>query len=87
MTTTNGKKAGDWKLWAVAAVVSIMFAFLGVSWQSAIDKAAENDKAIIKLDDGHERDIERLDESNRTRRQDIADIEERIARLEERTGG
>ena len=86
-STANGKKTGDWKLLAVAAVVSIMFAFLGVSWQAAIDAAEQNNKDIVKLEDTHDTDIARLDESNRNRRNQIADLEERIARVEERTGG
>ena len=91
----NGSK-GQWKLWAVAAVLSILAAFLGVQWQSAIDAADANNSKITslitvhendfdKLITDHEIDIARLDESNRNRRNQIADLEERIATLEERT--
>ena len=93
----NGKK-GDWKLWAIAAVFSLLAGFLGIQWQSAIDAAAVNNEKITqlinlhesdvdKLNDSHDIDIARLDESNRNRRNQIADLEERIARVEERTGG
>lgn len=40
---------------------------------------------IDKIIKSHDEDIARLDESNRTRRNQIADLEERIAILEERT--
>lgn len=72
--------------WVFAVIFSITAAFLGVQWQSAIDSAAQNNKEITKLEDLHRADIARLDESNRNRRNQIADLEERIARLEERTG-
>lgn len=71
----------------IAAIFSITAAFLGIQWQSAIDQAEQNNKEIVKLEDLHRADIARLDESNRNRRNQIADLEERIARLEERTGG
>jgi len=92
--TNGGKK--QWQLWAVAAVISILAAFLGIQWQSALDAAARNDEKITqlisihetdidKLNDSHDIDIARLDESNRNRRNQIAELESRIARLEERT--
>ena len=91
----NGSK-GQWKLWAVAAVLSILAAFLGVQWQSAIDAADANNAKITqlitvhesdfdKINADHEIDIARLDESNRNRRNQIAELEARIATLEERT--
>ena len=92
---TNGSK-GQWKLWAVASVIALLAGFLGIQWQSAIDAAAANDAKITqliqlhevdveKLEVDHDADIARLDESNRNRRNQIAELEERIARLEERT--
>ena len=92
---TNGNKK-QWQLWAIAAVFSILAAALGIQWQSAIDAAETNDAKITqlisihetdmeKVNADHEVDIARLDESNRNRRNQIADLEERIAIVEERT--
>ena len=97
MTALNGKTK-DWKLWVTAALLSILAGFMGIQWQTAIDAAASNearltqlivvhDDDIEKMEADHDEDIARLDESNRNRRNQIADLEERIARLEERTGG
>jgi len=60
---------------------------MGIQWQQAESDANSNRNEIHKLEEQHEADIARLDESNRNRRNQIADLEERIARLEERTGG
>ena len=91
----NGSK-GQWKLWAVAAVISMLAAFVGIQWQTAIDAAAQNESKleqltsiheadIDKVEADHDTDIARLDESNRNRRNQIAELEERLATLEERT--
>ena len=71
--------------WAIAAVISVTVGFLDIQWQQAEDQATQNAVEIEKLEERHRTDIARLDESNRTRRNAIADLEERVARLEERT--
>ena len=69
----------------MAAILSLIVGFMGVQWQQAEDTAAQNAKEIEQLEVLHRDDILRLDESNRNRRNQIADLEERVARLEERT--
>ena len=92
----NGKKAVTWQIWLAGALLSLMVGLMAVQWQSSIDANAANEEKILKLDTihtedfrkitaDHDVDIARLDESNRNRRNQIADLEERIARLEERT--
>jgi len=88
----NGFKS-QWAIWAVAAVISLLAAFVGVQFQQARDGLTQNAKDLVKLEDATEDDqvrlekefeteIARLDESNRSRRNDIATLEERIAVLE-----
>ena len=93
----NGK---TWRIQLGLALVGVLFslmaAVLAVQWQSAIDTAAANTANIEKLEQDHKADINRienkfdaeisrLDESNRNQRNQIADLEERIAVVEERT--
>ena len=73
--------------WALAALISVSFAFLGAQLQQADDAATQNQKEIEQLESLHRGDVARLDEANRSRREQIADLEERIARVEERTSG
>ncbi len=75
----------DWQKWMVAAIFSLMVALMAVQWQQAESDARNNATEIQKMEQRHEDDIARLDESNRNRRNQIADLEERIAILEERT--
>jgi len=75
----------DWQKWMVAAVLALIMAMMGIQWQQAESDAQQNATDIRQLEQGHDDDIARLDESNRNRRNQIADLEERIARLEERT--
>lgn len=75
----------DWQKWMVAAVLALIMAMMGIQWQQAESDAHQNATEIRQLEERHSDDIARLDESNRNRRNQIADLEERIARLEERT--
>ena len=73
--------------WSIAALITLMFTFMSIQWQQAIDESAQNAKEVTELEQRHREDVARLDESNRNRRNSIADLEERIAILEERTSG
>jgi hypothetical protein len=75
----------DWQKWMVAAVLALIMAMMGIQWQQAESDAQQNATDIRQVESRHQDDIARLDESNRNRRNQIADLEERIARLEERT--
>ena len=75
----------EWQKWMVAAVLALIMAMMGIQWQQAESDAQQNRTEIRQLEERHQEDIARLDESNRNRRNQIADFEERIARLEERT--
>ena len=84
----NGKSKMWWQILVpVALAMLIAIAVLTTQWQSAIDGISVLNKEVDKLFNTHKEDIARLDESNRNRRNQIADLEERIARVEERTGG
>ena len=88
MTNNDGharKTIAQWQMWAIAVVLSILVGFMGVSWQTAIAVTEFNTKEIGKIEEQHRIDIARLDETNRVRRNDIAELEARIAVLEERT--
>ena len=85
-------------IWLVAVALSMAAAFLGVQFQESASDAEANSKAIVKLEDQteeglfrqentFEQEIARLDESNTTRRNDLAALEERIAVLETASGG
>jgi hypothetical protein len=87
-----------WMLVIGFVVISLSLTFTGIQWQqteAAVDSLTQK---VAKLEDDFEKDflrleqvidaeIARLDESNRNRRNDLADLEERVARVEERTGG
>ena len=75
----------DWQKWMVAAVLALIMAMMGIQWQQAESDAVQNATEIRQLEQRHEDDIARLDESNRNRRNQIAELESRIATLEERT--
>jgi len=75
----------EWQKWMVAAVLALIMAMMGIQWQQAESDAKSNATEIRQLEERHAQDIARLDESNRNRRNQIADLEERIAILEERT--
>jgi len=76
-----------WQQWLLASVLTLAFGLVGMQWQQAEDDATQNRERIVRLETQHDEDIARLDESNRTRRNDVAELEARIAVLEERTGG
>ena len=86
-SNSNGNKTLWQALIPVALAMLVAIAILTTQWQSAIDGIAQLDREVTQLFDTHKEDIARLDESNRNRRNQIADLEERIARVEERTGG
>jgi len=92
----EGAKTGG--MYVLLIVVSLTATFLGIQWQQTEAEVDQLTRSVLRVEDeaeieieklevAHETDIARLDESNRTRRNDIADLEERIARLEERTEG
>lgn len=94
--TTKVKTTWLIPLISAALAVVIAVAILTTQWQTTLDATNQNEKDIaslivsheadlVKMRDEHEADIARLDESNRNRRNQIADLEERIAILEERT--
>ena len=102
MTNSNGstKVKTSWLIPMVSAAFAVVIAVavLTAQWQTTLDSTNQNktninqlvkdhEADLTKLLQSHATDIARLDESNRVRRNDIADLEERIARLEERTGG
>lgn len=75
----------EWSKWLVAAILSLLAAFMTVQWQQAESEIAEVNNQLFHLEVEHGDDIARLDESMKTRRNQIADLEERIAVVEERT--
>jgi len=77
----------QWMVWGAGVILSLLIAMMAVQWQSSIDATNVNERDVEKLQQLHRDDVARLDESNRNRRNQIADLEERIARVEERTGG
>lgn len=82
----NGDKgARQWQIIVVVVMIVMFSSFVGVQIQQADSAIAELEHMIEKLETGHEEDIARLDESMRNRRNQIADLEERIAVVEERT--
>ena len=94
----KAKKDGaiGWQIWVAGVIISVIIGLMAVQWQSSVDNAEQNEERILKLDaihtedfrktaSDHDVDVARLDESNRNRRNQIADLEERIAILEERT--
>jgi len=83
--TSNGNGNKQWMVWGAGIILSLVIAMMAVQWQSSIDATNVNERDIEQLIQLHREDIARLDESNRNRRNQIADLEERIARLEERT--
>ena len=84
----NGKSKMWWQILVpVALAMLIAIAVLTTQWQSAVDGIGVLNKEVDKLFSTHKEDIARLDGSNRNGRNQIADLEERIARVEERTGG
>jgi predicted nuclease with TOPRIM domain len=98
MTDKLVEGAKTYGMYALLVLTSLTATFLGIQWQqteAAVENLERNvaridseaEAAIDKLETQFRQEISRLDESNRTRRNDIADLEERIARLEERTGG
>jgi len=85
-TANTSKQNIPWAyIIGVAASILVAVSMLTVQWQSAIDKTNQLNRDIVELSDEHNADIARLDESNRNRRNTIAELEERVARLEERT--
>ena len=102
MTNDNGstKVKTSWLIPIVSAAlaVTVAVAVLTAQWQTTLDSTNQNraninqlvidhEADLTRLLQVHEADVARLDESNRNRRNQIADLEERIAILEERTGG
>ena len=92
-TAQQGLK--EWGIYVLLIIVSLSATFFGIQWQQTEDEVANLAEKVAVIDEDTEKEIEqleiqfrqeiaRLDESNRTRRNDIADLEERIARLEER---
>ena len=75
-----------WQQWLIAAILTLLVGLMGMQWQQAEDDATQNRERIVRLETQHDDDVARLDESNRTRRNDVAELEARIAVLEERTG-
>jgi len=75
----------EWGKWLIAALISLLAAFFAVQWQQAESQIGDLNREMVQLETVHDRDVARLDESNRNRRNDLADLEERVAILEERT--
>lgn len=83
---TNGSgDAKQWQVIVVAVVIIMAGSFLGIQMQQADSAIADLRNQLEKLETGHDQDTARLDESMRNRRNQIADLEERIAVVEERT--
>lgn len=91
--TTKVKTTWLIPLISAALAVVVAVAVLTTQWQTTLDATNQNEKDIanlvvshesdlVKMRDEHEADIARLDESNRSRRNDIASLEERIAVVE-----
>ena len=96
--TTKVKTTWLIPLISAALAVVVAVAVLTAQWQTTLDSTNQNktqlsqlgidhESDLTKLLQNHESDVARLDESNRNRRNQIADLEERIAILEERTSG
>lgn len=87
------KSAG---VYILLIIVSLTATFFGIQWQQTEDEVKNLASNVERIEDDLEHEVEqleevfrseiaRLDESNRNRRNDLADLEERVARLEEKT--
>ena len=92
--TSNGSRS-TYAIYVGLIIVSLTATFFGIQWQqteSEVNQLESELRAVTsglttdieKLEEDLDAEIARLDESNRTRRNDIFELEERIARLEER---
>jgi len=75
-----------WQIFIAVMTVVVAVAVMAVQWQSTAGTVANLRQQLNEQSDLHEKDIARLDESNRSRRIEIGEINSRLARLEERTG-
>jgi len=75
-----------WQIVVAVMTIIVSVSVLAVQWQSSADQITGLTEKIADLETLHDKDIARLDESNRSRRIEIGEINSRLARLEERTG-
>ncbi|GAG36707.1 unnamed protein product [marine sediment metagenome] len=79
------KKGSQWQIWIAGLILTLFAAYMGVQWQTQHDAIKAVEGRSHEMFITHEQDIERLDESNRSRRIEIGEINARLATLEERT--
>jgi len=78
-------RISTWQLVIAVMTIIVAVSVLAVQWQSSADQITGLKEKVTDLEVLHDKDIARLDESNRTRRIEIGGINSRLATLEERT--
>jgi len=75
-----------WQIIAAVMTIVVAVAVMAVQWQSTASRVSSLTAQLNQQAELHDKDIARLDESNRSRRLEIGEINSRLATLEERTG-
>jgi len=84
--TKNDTGISTWQIVVAVMTIVVTVSVLAVQWQSATDQINVLSGKLESIEQLHDKDIARLDESNRSRRIEIGEINSRLATLEERTG-
>jgi len=84
--TKNDTGISTWQIFIAVMTVVVAVAVMAVQWQSTASRVASLTQQLNEQSELHDKDIARLDESNRSRRIEIGEINSRLATLEERTG-
>jgi len=74
-----------WQIIAAVMTIIVAVAVMAVQWQSTASRVAALTAQLNEQSDLHDKDVARLDESNRSRRIEIGEINSRLSTLEERT--
>jgi len=74
-----------WQILTAVVAVVVAVAVMAVQWQTTASTVANLQHQLVEQELLHDKDIARLDESNRSRRLEIGEINSRLATLEERT--
>jgi len=82
----NDTGISTWQIFIAVMTVVVAVAVMAVQWQSTAGRVTSLTAQLNEQAELHDKDIARLDESNRSRRLEIGEINSRLATLEERTG-
>jgi len=83
--TANETGINTWQIIAAVMTIIVAVAVMAVQWQSTASRVSALTAQLNQQAELHEKDIARLDESNRSRRIEIGEINSRLSVLEERT--